>query len=130
MTTTIPPGPSFSTTPNDPDRLFAGDFPRVTVQGTVTPDTPRGSALYSADGETWILAVQATHTEITGVLAEDSTGGVVEKTIYVSGEFNIEAMTFGAGYGTASQTVIDLTKLDAAKRSIFIKQSKDIAGAG
>lgn len=93
-----------------PDNLFAGEFPRVvrTVTLTGAAALARGAVLgrVSADGK-FALSVAAAGdgSEVPeAVLVEDAdpSGGDVSALVYLSGEFNEAALSFGADHDAAS----------------------------
>ena len=107
------------------DRLIAGDFPRVTAQITVASSAAlvRGTVLgqITASGKyikSLSAAVDGSQTP-AAVLANDAdaSGGDVLAGVYLSGEFNGAAMTFGAGHTATTQATVNALR-DA---SIFIK---------
>ncbi len=93
------------------DNLEAGDFPVVQEKGTVITGQvlERGSLLGKIDASGKLnlslsAAVDGSEAPFA-VLAEDvdASAGDVEAIYYLSGEYNQDAMTFGAGH-TASST--------------------------
>ena len=93
-----------------PDGLAAGDFPIRTLKVTIASGTNavRGSLLGSitASGKYVVSAAAAGDGSQTpkAILAEDvdATGGDKEGIVYVSGDFNATALTYGAGHTAAS----------------------------
>lgn len=93
-----------------PDNLHAGDFPirtrKVTlvsgqnlVRGTLLGQITTGgkytkSASASADGSQTPKAILAEDV--------DASGGDKDAIVYISGDFNSNAMTFGTGHTAAS----------------------------
>lgn len=93
-----------------PDRLIAGDFPRVTQEVTLISgqNLARGALLgkITASGK-YNLSLQAAvdGSEVpVAILAEavDASGGDKQCPIYESGEFNQDAVIFGTGHTAAS----------------------------
>ncbi|MBI5135781.1 MAG: head decoration protein [Nitrospirae bacterium] len=102
--------PSFTSTPYAPDRLIAGDFPLVTETVTVAAgqNLVRGALLgkVTAGGQ-YVLslaaAVDGSQTPVAILVADaDASAGALTAGIYVSGEFNDNAVTFGTGHTAAS----------------------------
>jgi len=88
------------------DSLLAGEFPRVARVVTIAAgaDLPRGAALgrVTADGKYTLSAAAAGDGSgtVVAVLAEDAAAASADAqaTVYLSGEFNLAAMTLGAGH--------------------------------
>jgi len=99
----------FSSTSYSPDRLIAGDFPIVTAKVTIdTGNLARGSVLgrITATGKYVLSAAAAGDgSEVPrAILAEavDATAADKEAIVYLSGEFNEDRVTLGAGHTLAS----------------------------
>ena len=110
-----------------PDNLIAGDFPLVTGEGTILTgqNLSRGTVLArdSGNDNNLVIVDSASGTasihDPVAVLAEDvdASEGNVTGPLYLSGEFNENALTFG-GTDTAD------THRDALRDlSIFLKKS-------
>lgn len=97
---------SFSSESYTPDRLHAGDFPVRTLAATLSngQNLSRGALLgkITVGGEVVLsLAASGDGSEVPfGILAADAdaSGGAIEVTVYVAGDFNENAMTFGTGH--------------------------------
>ena len=93
-----------------PDNLVAGAFPAVQRIETITGGAayPRGAVLgrITASG-LYTLSVAAAKDgsqKPAAILAEpvDTTSGNAKAVVYHSGEFNGDALTYGAGHDAAS----------------------------
>ena len=89
-----------------PDNLFAGDFPISTESATIVSGSgvlPRGRILGFIDASGKLTNATAGATDGTelpyAVLAEavDATSSDVEAPVYLSGEFNPDALSVGTG---------------------------------
>jgi hypothetical protein len=87
-----------------PDRLIAGDHPVRTIGVTIaTGQNLQRGALLGTDGSVYRLseaaAADGSETPVA-ILGEDvdATGGAAQSFAYVAGDFNANAMTFGAGH--------------------------------
>lgn len=104
-----------------PDRLHAGDFPIRTFGVTLVSgqNLTRGAlvGVIAASGKATLSLSAASDGSQTpvGILAEDcdASGGDKATLIYISGDFNTRAMTFGTGHTAAS------TRLGLAARGIY-----------
>lgn len=106
----------------EPHNLIAGEFPRVSEYVTVTGTgmLEEGAVLGElADGRYQFSVLTATDgSQIPdAILAEpvDLAMGDLSARVYVTGEFNREAITFGGGH--TLQTV----KRTLRQRSIFLR---------
>jgi len=109
-----------------PDNLIAGPFPIVTDEVTVLTgqDLARGCVLgYQTSGGKAVACHKAGtddgRREAKSILAEDcdSTLGDVEHVpVYITGEFNANALSFGATTTVAANVEVELRDL-----SIFLK---------
>jgi hypothetical protein len=98
--------PKFSTESYTPDRLHAGDFPIRTLDVTIASgqNLVRGALLgkITASGK-YVLSLAAaadgSQTPVA-ILAEDvdATGGDKSGIVYISGDFNENAITYGTGH--------------------------------
>lgn len=89
-----------------PDNLHAGDFPirgrKVTI--AAGQNLVRGAllgAITAGGSYTLSAAAAGDGSEVpTAILAEDTdaTGGATEAIAYISGDFNEDAITYGAGH--------------------------------
>lgn len=102
--------PSFSSTSYTPDRLLAGDFPRETQTVTLISgqNLARGAVLgkITASGK-YTLSLSASgdgsQTPVAILAADtDASGGDKLAPIYLSGDFNEDRVTLGAGHTVAS----------------------------
>lgn len=93
-----------------PDALIAGDFPIRTEKVTIVSgqNLVRGALLgmITASGKYNLSLSAASDGSQTprAVLAEDvdASGGDAEGIIYVAGDFNQDALTYGTGHTAAS----------------------------
>lgn len=98
--------PEFSSNNYTPDRLIAGDYPLVTrtmtiktgqgtlARGTVlAKDSANGDKLVPVDSASGTVSIN----DPVAILAKDAdtSGGDVEGSVYLSGEFNEGELTFG-----------------------------------
>jgi hypothetical protein len=98
--------PKFTTESYTPDRLHAGDFPIRTLDVTIASgqNLGRGALLgkITASGKYVLsLAAAADGSEVaSAILAEDvdASGGDKPGIVYVSGDFNENAITYGTGH--------------------------------
>ncbi len=98
--------PKFSSESYTPDQLHAGDFPIRTLDVTIASgqNLTRGALLgkITASGK-YVLSLAAaadgSQTPVA-ILAEDvdATGGDKSGIVYVSGDFNENAITYGTGH--------------------------------
>lgn len=98
--------PKFTTESYTPDRLHAGDFPIRTLDVTIASgqNLTRGALLgkITASGK-YVLslaaAIDGSQTPVA-ILAEDvdATGGDKSGIVYISGDFNENAITYGTGH--------------------------------
>lgn len=103
--------PSFSSKSFTPDKLHAGDYPIRTLQATLITgqNLNRGAVLgkITASGKLKLSLSAAVDgsQDVYAILAEDMDATSEDKTvtIYVAGDFNSNAMTFGADH-TADST--------------------------
>lgn len=118
--------PSFSNEDTyTPDNLIVGDADLVTETGRIVTAgaLTRGTLLGRANdssGEYYktSLAAAGDGSEVpVAVLAQDVAVPGNDAAIYIAGEFNTRAMTFGAGHTAAS------TKNALAARGIYLKDS-------
>jgi len=95
----------------EPDNLIAGETHLVTDAVTIAAgdDLKRGAVLgkVTADGKYKLSASGATDGSETptAVLAEDAAAAsadVANAAIYIKGEFNANALTFGTGHTAAT----------------------------
>lgn len=94
----------------DRDNLIAGNYPRVTDRETMlTPQVnARGSLMgrITASGKIILsLAAAGDGSQVpTGILVNDADANAAdtEEDIYLSGEFNQDAIIYGAGHTAAS----------------------------
>ncbi|GAV21602.1 head decoration protein [Carboxydothermus pertinax] len=109
-----------------PDNLFAGHvMPKVTDVGTIAAgqNLPRGAVLgrVTADGKLKLVDKAATDgsQNVYAILAEATDATTADKVapIYLTGEFNENALTLAAG-----TTVADI-KASARAVGIFIKSA-------
>jgi hypothetical protein len=106
-----------------PDHLRAGDFPVRTAVVTIAAGAAhvRGELLgkITADGNYDLSASAAADGSEApvAILAEDAdaTDGAVEAVVYITGDFNSNAMTFGTGH------TADSVRDALAAQSIFIE---------
>ena len=109
-----------------PDNLIAGEFPRVTRIVIVTGAAllSRGAVLgqIDADGRFQLSDTSLTNGAETpeAILAEDvdATSGDVQAHVYLAGEFNAAALTFGPGHSLASILIT------FRERSIFLRSNQ------
>ena len=102
-----------------PDNLIAGDFPMVTRSITLAAGQTltRGAVLgrISVNGQYVLSQAKASDGSETPsvVLAHniDTTNGESEATCYLSGQFNSDALTFGAGH-TPESSIHTLRQLN------------------
>ncbi|MFQ5510198.1 MAG: head decoration protein [Leptospirillia bacterium] len=102
--------PSFTSTPYTPDRLIGGDLKLVTESVTLAlgQNLLRGALLGKITGSgEYVLSLAAAldGSEVpVAVLVADTnaTTGATVAGIYLAGEFNENAITFGAGHTAAS----------------------------
>lgn len=96
--------PSYSSTPYNPDRLIAGDFPHATIDGPLIDNQSVGAlsrgAVLGFSGGNWAVVHQTGSfgaATAKGILAKDAdpSGGGVSAVIYVTGEFNEDRLSFG-----------------------------------
>lgn len=98
--------PKFITESYTPDRLHAGDFPIRTLDVTIASgqNLTRGALLgkITASGKYVLsLAAAADGSEVpSAILAEDvdASAGDKQGIVYVSGDFNENAITYGTGH--------------------------------
>lgn len=117
--------PSLTSTDYNPDRLIAGDFPRVTRDVTIASSVAltRGAVLgkVTADGKFKLSASAAADGSetATAILAKDAdaSGGDVTGSVFLTGEFNESELTFGTGHDA------DSVRDDLRAVSIFLKDS-------
>lgn len=111
MATHNPQIPGVSSETYTPDRLVAGHNIGLVTDGAVLvsgQNLPRGAVLgrITASGKLMLSAAGASDGSQTpyAILAEDTdaSGGDKTCTVYVAGEFNAGALTFGAGHTAAS----------------------------
>jgi hypothetical protein len=99
-----------SLTPTDTDfsfdQLFAGDYPVVSEEVTILSGQTlsRGAVIGRQTSGLKGVLVDSDGTDDGrrapyGVLAEDvdASGGDVVSTVYLTGEYNVNALSFGAG---------------------------------
>lgn len=126
MTTDFYPSFNASAGTHTPDHLHAGDFPIRTLGVTLVSgqNLTRGAlvGIITSSGKYKLSALTDDDGSVTdgsatpvGILAEDcnASGGDKATLIYISGDFNTRAMTFGTGHTAAS------TRLALAARGIF-----------
>lgn len=95
---------SFASDAYTPDRLLAGDADLVTATVTLASGTLLPGAVLGRDssGDYKLSAAAAGDgTEVPrAILAApaDASGGPVAALVYLAGEFNEDALTFGAGH--------------------------------
>lgn len=116
--------PSFSSTSKAYPDLFAGEFPAVTVDVTIASgegELAAGTVLgrVTADGD-FILSLSAAgdgSEDPIAILAKDvdATSADVEAPVYLTGEFDEDALTFGTGH------TADSTRWALAARGIYLK---------
>lgn len=112
-----------------PDRLFAGEYPRVDRKVTIADSVAltRGAVLgrVTADGKYLLVDDTAVDgSEVAdAILAEDAdaNGQDAEALVYLTGEFNEDALTFG-GDDTA-----DDHRQSLRERGIFLKKTQPAA---
>lgn len=98
-----------------PDNLFAGDYPRAmdTVTLLTGQSYPRGAVLGKIDtGGKYTLSLAAAEDgseDPCAVLAEavDATSADKKAAVYLTGEFNQDALTFGAGHSKTTAATRD-----------------------
>ncbi|TWA75639.1 bacteriophage lambda head decoration protein D [Azospirillum brasilense] len=108
-----------------PDQLIAGRFPLVTDTVTLAAgqNLPRGAVLgvITATGKFKLSAAASTDGSQTptAILVDgvNATNGDTLAGVYLTGEFNQRAVTFGAGHSVSS------TKEALRLREIFLKSS-------
>ena len=108
-----------------PDNLIAGDFPRVTRTVTLTGGAAltRGAVLgiVTANGKHTLSASAAGDGSQTpdAILAVDAdpSGGDVQALVFLSGEFNENALSFGTGH------TADSVRQALRQRSIFLAET-------
>ncbi|MFQ5460603.1 MAG: head decoration protein [Anaerolineae bacterium] len=101
--------PSFTSTPYTPDRLIAGDLKLVTDTVTVAAgqNLLRGALLGRVTGSgEYVLSLAAaadgSQTPVAILVADtDASAGALTAGVYLSGEFNENAVTFGTGHTAA-----------------------------
>jgi len=103
------PYPSFSSTSYSPDQLIAGGFPLITEMAVLdTGVVVRGHVLgkVTATGKLIIsLAAAGDGSQTPYAIAlegADATGGDKNIVVALSGEFNEDKLTLGAGHTLAS----------------------------
>lgn len=102
--------PSITKAAYEPDRLFAGHFPRVSNIVIISSGQvlTRGAVLgkVTVSGEYVLSASGAANGSETpvAILAEDvdATAGDTPGTVYLSGEFAEEELTLGTGHTLAT----------------------------
>jgi|SRR6185437_6689047 len=128
----LPQTPGIAAEAYIPDQLIAGRFPLVTDSVTLTNISSTGAlkrgtvlGVITASGKYGIaLSASADGSQTpNAILADDAdpTGGDVVAGIYLSGEFNTNAMTFGTGITIAN------SKATLRDASIFLKTSVSAA---
>jgi len=93
-----------------PDNLVAGEFPAVQRIETITGGAayPRGAVLGRITASGLYVLSDASATDGSqkpaAILAEpiDTTSGETQAVVYHSGEFNSNALTYGAGHDASS----------------------------
>lgn len=112
-----------------PDRLFAGEFPRADGKVTIASSAAltRGAVLgkVTATGK-YLLSASAAGdgSQVPDViLAEDAdaSGGDVEALVYLTGQFNEDALTLGTGHTVAS------IRQGLRERGIFLAKTQAAA---
>lgn len=108
------------------DNLIAGEYPRaarivtLTGQGTLTPGAVLGEI--SADGRYKLSEAASTDgSEIPdGILAEicDLNGTDIQALIYLTGEFNAQALVLGKGH------TLESIRQAFRTRSIFLRSNQ------
>lgn len=102
--------PQFNTETHTPDQLFAGDFPVRTRDVVIVSSAAlkRGAVLgVISDGGKYKLSATAAgdgSETPKAILAKDADAseGDAKSIVYLTGDFNEEALTFGAGHDAAS----------------------------
>ncbi len=102
--------PIFTSTPYTPDRLIGGDLKLVTESVTLAlgQNLLRGALLGQITGSgEYVLSLAAaadgSEVPVAILVADtDATVGATVTGIYLAGEFNDNAITFGAGHTAAS----------------------------
>ncbi len=108
-----------------PDRLIAGQFPRIVEAAQIAPSQTlkRGTVLGRITENDYCVPVDSTAVDgskdIFAILAEDITTDVsaLYAEVYLTGEFNINSLVFG-GTDTAATHKDSARKLD-----IFFRDS-------
>ncbi len=109
-----------------PDNLLAGEFPRVsrmvtiTGRGVLAVGTVLGKQTTDGHYRVSEAAVHDGSEQPDAILAEevDLAHGDVQARVYLTGEFNTQALTLGAGHTLASVTAACRT------RSIFFRANQ------
>ncbi len=111
-----------------PQNLIAGEFPRVgrimtiTGSGTLTAGAVLGKI--TADGHYCLSDAAATNgsEQPEAVLGEaiDLSAGNKQGLVYLTGEFNTQALSLGNGHSLASIAVI------LRARSIFLRDNQSV----
>lgn len=119
--------PTFTNTAYNEDRLVAGDHPIRTRTVTVASSAAltRGAVLgiITASGKFLLSASGASDGSQTpvAILARDadaSGGDVTEASVYIAGDFNEAALSFGTGHDA------DSVREALRERSIFIRAAE------
>jgi hypothetical protein len=123
--------PSFASTPYDPDRLFAGDFPVATAYVTITDNQSvgaltRGAVLGVVAGDYAIVHQTGSYPAVNAIaiLARDvdpSGGDIDSVPVYLTGTINEDRISLG-GTVTAAQV-----KAALEASSIFLKDPTSVA---
>lgn len=107
------------------DNLIAGEFPRVSILATITGGKyERGAILgkITTSGKCTSCTSAATDgsDDVYGILAEtvDASAEDKQAVVYLSGEFNVAALSVGEGYTVAG--LIDTLRT----KSIFVKTNQ------
>jgi len=109
-----------------PDNLIAGEFPRITRVVTITggASLPAGAVLgrVAASGAYLLSDAGANDgsEEPDALLVEavDASAGDTQAHVYLAGEFNAAALTFGPGHSLASILIA------FRERSIFLRNNQ------
>lgn len=107
-----------------PDNLIAGEFPRITRVVTITggASLPAGAVLgrVAASGAYLLSDAGANDgsEEPDALLVEAVSTGDTQAHVYLAGEFNAAALTFGAGHSIASISIA------FRERSIFLRNNQ------
>lgn len=110
MTTNLQPAFDNAAGTYSPDTLLGGDLRAVTESIVVdTGNLTRGTLLVKSGAKFVANAAAADATKVYAVLAEDTNATSADKTTvgYVTGMFNVTAMTLGASLADVQDVLRD-----------------------